>query len=158
MRVTFVPDGTLQIDNARIVYSDFSGTKFGRGGKSNFTIVIDDMDIVYALREAGWDVKEKPPRDPDDIPFCTMKIVVKFNDFGPFIYLRSGNAVNKLDENEIGRLDNIRFSNVDLDIRPYNWMVNGKSGRTAYLQGMEVTQKISNRFADRYNGSDDLPF
>ena len=38
---------------------------------------------------------------------------------------------------------------VDLDVRPYDWDVNGKQGRTAYLQGMDVVQDCD-RFAARY--------
>ena len=49
-----------------------------------------------------------------------------------------------------------------MDIRPYDWEVNGKTGRTAYLQSIHVEQSID-RFAARYeqfneDEEDDLPF
>ena len=62
-----------------------------------------------------------------------------------------------------GSLDNIDIVNVSLDIRAYDWEVNGKTGRTAYLQAMEVTQNID-RFAAKYaeshkkQNNEDLPF
>ena len=43
-------------------------------------------------------------------------------------------------------LDDIDIYSVNLDIRPYDWEVNGKTGRTAYLQAMKVIQEID-RFA-----------
>ena len=54
------------------------------------------------------------------------------------------------DEESIDCLDNIDIISVDIDIRPYEWEVNGKSGRTAYLQSMSVTQNVD-RFAIRYS-------
>ena len=51
-------------------------------------------------------------------------------------------------------LDDIDIINVNLDIRPYDWEVNGKTGRTAYLQAIEVFQEID-RFAARYAEEDD---
>ena len=38
---------------------------------------------------------------------------------------------------------------VDLDIRPYDDVINGRPFRAAYLQKMYITQKVD-RFADRY--------
>ena len=44
---------------------------------------------------------------------------------------------------------------VDLDIRPFDWDVNGKSGRTAYLQAIRVIQDVD-RFAERF-ASEEYP-
>ena len=63
--------------------------------------------------------------------------------------MRTGDRVNRLDEETISVLDDIDIRSVDLDIRPYDWDVNGKSGRTAYLQSIEIIQEID-RFAARY--------
>jgi hypothetical protein len=74
---------------------------------------------------------------------------VKFNDNGPNVFLQSGSAKNKLDEEDISILDNIDIDSVSLDVRPYDWEANGKSGRAAYFQGMWVTQRVD-RFIERY--------
>lgn len=159
MKITFAPRGILQIDDARIVYRNFSGegSKFNREGDRNFSIVIDDQEIADALREEGWNVKIRLPRDEDDSLFMHLPVKIKFNDRGPNVYLKSGKATNRLDEDSIDILDNIEIVGVDLDIRPYDWEVNGKTGRTAYLQSMHVTQSVD-RFAERFTDDDDLPF
>ena len=152
MNITFAPRGILQIDDARIIHRNFSGigSKFNREGDRNFSIIIEDEEQANALIDEGWNVKIKAPKDEDDTPFMFLPVKVKFNDRGPNVYLKTGNAVNKLDEDSIDCLDNIDIISVDIDIRPYEWEVNGKTGRTAYLQSMSVTQNID-RFAIRYS-------
>lgn len=149
MNLTFAPRGILQIDDARIIYRNFSGaaSKFNREGDRNFAVVIPDQDMADALINEGWNVKIKPPRDEDDIPFMNLPVKIKFNDRGPNIYLKTGKNKIKLDEESIDCLDNIDILSVDLDIRPYDWEVNGKTGRTAYLQSICVTQQVD-RFAE----------
>lgn len=155
MHVTFAPRGILQIDDARIIYRNFAGlgSKFNREGDRNFSVPIDNQEVADALVEAGWNVKIKPPREDGDLPFMHLPVKVKFNDRGPTIYLKSGSALNKLDEESIDCLDHIDILSVDLDIRPYDWDVNGKSGRTAYLQSIYVTQRVD-RFAERYSAEE----
>jgi hypothetical protein len=152
MHVEFAPRGILQIDDARIIYRNFAGvaTQFNREGDRNFSIVIPDQGLADELIAQGWNVKIKSPRDEDDEPFMHLPVKIKFNERGPIAYLKSGNRTPvKLDEETIGILDNVDILGVDLDIRPYNWEVNGKTGRTAYLQAIHVTQEVD-RFADRY--------
>lgn len=151
MNITYAPRGILQIDDARLVYRNFSGaaSKFNREGDRNFAVVIDDPDLVDELIDRGWNVRVKPPRDEDDTPFAYLPVKIKFSDRGPSIYLKTGDVVNRLDEESIGCLDNLDIMGVDLDIRPYDWEVNGKAGRTAYLQSIHVVQEVD-RFAERY--------
>ena len=151
MHIEFAPRGILQIDDARIIYRNFSGapSKFNREGDRNFAVIIPDQEMADALIDEGWNIKIKPPRDEEDSPFMYLPVKVKFNERGPAIYLKTGNAMNRLDEESIDMLDNIDILGVDLDIRPYDWEVNGKEGRTAYLQSIHVTQDID-RFAARY--------
>lgn len=151
MKVTFAPRNILQIDDARIIYRNFSGigSKYNREGDRNFAVVIPDQDVADELIDKGWNVKIKPPRDEDDDPFMYLPVKVKFNDRGPNAYLVSGRKMNKLDEESISILDDVDILSVDLDLRPYDWDVNGKQGRTAYLQSIKVTQEID-RFAERF--------
>lgn len=151
MELTFAPRNILQIDDARIIYRNFRGEggKFNREGDRNFAVVIPKQELADELLNRGWNVKIKPPKDEEDSPFMYLPVKVKFNDRGPQVYLRTGDRVNRLDEETISVLDDVDIRSVDLDIRPYDWDVNGKSGRTAYLQSIEVIQEID-RFAARY--------
>ena len=149
MRITYAPRDILQIDDARIIYRNFAGRgdKYNREGDRNFAVLIPDEEIADELTRRGWNVKVKPPREEGDTPFMYLPVKVKFNDRGPNIYLRTGRVQNRLEEEDIGRLDRIDIIGVDLDIRPYDWEVNGKTGRTAYLQSICVTQDVD-RFAE----------
>ena len=151
MRITYAPRDILQIDDARIIYRNFAGRgdKYNREGDRNFAVVIPDEEIVDELTNLGWNVKIKPPREDGDTPFMFLPVKVKFNDRGPNVYLKTGNVQNKLDEESVGLLDNIDIIGVDLDIRPFDWDVNGKQGRTAYLQSIRVIQDV-----DRFAGDD----
>jgi len=156
MNITFVgtaPREILQIDDAKIIYRNFTGagSKFNREGDRNFSVKIEDQDIANALIEAGYNVKIKAPRMDGDMPFMSLPVKIKYDDDGrgPTAYLKSGDKVIKLDSESIGCIDDIDILEVDLDIRPYDWEVNGKTGRSAYLQSIHVTQKID-RFAARY--------
>ena len=152
MRICYAPRDILQIDDARIIYRNFAGRgdKYNREGDRNFAVVIPDEEMANELTNLGWNVKIKPPREDGHTPFMFLPVKVKFNDRGPNVYLKTGNVQNRLDEESVGLLDNIDIIGVDLDIRPYDWSVNGKEGRTAYLQSIRVVQDV-----DRFSGDDD---
>ena len=158
MKISF-ERGVLQIEDARIIYRNFAGigSKYNREGDRNFAVIIPNQEDCDRLIEDGWAVKIKPPRDEDDSPFMYLPVKVKFNNRGPNAYLKSGSSVKVLNEDTIGMLDEIDIQSVDMDLRPYDWEVNGKQGRSAYLQAINVIQNID-RFGARYAASDELPF
>lgn len=151
MELTFAPRDILQINDARIIYRNLrgEGSKFNREGDRNFAVVIPNQELADELIDRGWNVKIKDPREEGDEPFRYLQVKVKFNDRGPQVYLVSGGAHRHLDEELVSMIDEIDIRSVNLDVRPYDWEVNGKTGRTAYLQSMEVIQEID-RFAARY--------
>ena len=162
MRITYAPRDILQIDDARIIYRNFAGRgdKYNREGDRNFAVLIPDEELANELAERGWNVKIKPSREEGDVPFMFLPVKVKFNDRGPNVYLQTGDRRNRLDEESIGCLDNIDIVGVDLDIRPYDWIIqegtkNEKSGRSAYLQNILVIQDVD-RFAERF-ASEEYP-
>ena len=148
MNINIGPRGTLEIDNARIIFRNLEGRGglYNREGDRNFALVVPDEDARDALIEQGYNVKTKAPRDEDEEPLMYLTIKVKPNGRGPRIYLVSGRSKRELPEESWGLIDQISIANVSLDIHAYDWNVNGKSGRSAYLAAMEVTQNID-RFA-----------
>lgn len=152
MEIGFARDGKLlQIDDARIIFKNFSGeeSKFNRAGDRNFAVRINDPDVVDQLIADGWNVTVKPPKEEGDDPYMYIKVKIKFNDLGPKVFLRSGKHVRRLSEQNVGLLDSIDILRVDLDLRAYDWEVNGKTGRTAYLDSINVEQNL-NRFEEYY--------
>lgn len=151
MELTFAPKGILQIDDARIIYRNFrgEGSKYNREGDRNFAVIIPNQEIADKLIEEGWNVKIKPPRDEAEDPFIFLPVKVKFNGNGPHIYIQSGRSMVKLDEETVEQIDDLDISSIYLDIRPYEWDINGKTGKTAYLQSMKVVQRID-RFAAEF--------
>lgn len=156
MELTFAPNGTLQVDDATLLFRNFrgEGSDYNREGDRNFCLLIDDPDIADRLIESGWNVKIKEPRNPEDGPFMYMKVKVNFNEYGPNVFLVCGSKRMRLTEDNVGILDRIAITNVDLDINPYDWERNGNKGRSAYLDGIEVTQR-TDRFTSRYDEMND---
>lgn len=154
--VTFAPEGVIQFDNARIVYRNFEGrgSMYNHEGDRNFAVVIPNKETADRLAGEGWNVKVKEGDDPDN-PFIILPVKVKYSDRGgPFIYLTTDGQQTPLDEANVGVLDEVDIEYVNLDIRPYDWKINGKdgvkTGRAAYLQGMEVFQHIGERYRNRF--------
>lgn len=159
MKLSFGPRDRLIIDDAIIKFPNFEGReeKFNRKGDRNFLLDIPTEEMAQALMERGWNVSIKDKRDEGGDLFMSLKVKVKFNDRGPAIYLNTNGKVNMLDEESAGMIDQIEIASVSMDIRPYDWEVSGKCGRTAYLERMDVVQELD-RFAARYAEEEALPF
>lgn len=158
MKLSFGPRDRLIIDDAIIKFPNFEGReeKFNRKGDRNFLIDIPTEEMAQALMDRGWNVSIKDKRDEGGDLFMSLKVKVKFNERGPAIYLNTNGRVNMLDEESAGMIDQIDIASVSMDIRPYDWEVSGKTGRTAYLERMDVVQELD-RFAARYAEDDVLP-
>jgi hypothetical protein len=149
MELTIAPKDILQINDARIIHRNFEGrgTMYNREGDRNFSVVIPSQKMADKLIELGWNVKIKDPREDGDEPFIFLPVKVSFNGYGPTVYLQSGSRRIELDEETVKCLDDVDVISADMDIRPYDWgPINGKYGRSAYLQSIRVHQRID-RFA-----------
>jgi len=162
MNITFIapsaqhPKGLLSIDEARIVFRNFSGVenRYNAKGNRNFSVVIENEEQEMALREEHWNVKTKPSRsDPDDV-FRYLPVKINYNYRAPHVYLNKNGKRQPLSQEDIGLIDTEDIIYVNLDLRPSDWNVNGKTGRAAYLDGIEVFCS-SSRFDREYANNDE---
>lgn len=160
-------------ENARILFRNFKGeqTKYNRKGSRNFCVVIEDDEVAENLLNDGWNVRiTKPhPEDPDYTPIHYLPVAVSFDNRPANVYLVTMckgkvKSKNKLDEDSIASLDYADIVGADLNINPYHWEVEDKSGiKTgvkAYLKtGYFVIEEDD--FAMKYvldESEDELPF
>lgn len=152
----------LAIDNARIIFKNFTGKddKFGREGDRSFSIVIEDDALAEQLANDGWNVKPLTPRDPDEKVNHFIKVKISFKVRPPKIWLLTNHKRTLLDEDTTATLQYARIENADVVVSPWRWEVNGKTGIAAYLETLYV--KIEDDpFADKYTdyeSSDEVPF
>ena len=161
----------LKIENAKIIFRNFSGTEgtYNRAGDRNFCVIIDDADMAQTLIEDGWNVK--PLKNSDEFhPKYYMKVIVKYNQEGnknqnqPNVNMvDSKQNVTKLTEETVSVLDSADIDYVDLIINPYFWDVNGKKGISAYLKTMYAVLEEDELAAKHEHPRDDdedneLPF
>lgn len=171
MEVIIRPRGVLEINDARIIFKNFSGEEgpFNRAGERSFSLIIaggtlddgrtirdlDAQGMAEALMNevneygAGWNIKIKPPREDGEEPFMHLKVKVSTKNRVPAIFVKSAGNVRRLDEHTMGMLDDIAIRSVNLDIRPFDGEMRGEGFRAAYLDSIEVIQEID-RFTARY--------
>ena len=128
------------IENAQIRFRNFSGTKteFNKAGNRQFSIFLP-QETADVLEEAGWYIKHKPARNEGDDLRNQLDVSVMFGKYPPIIKLISHDGVESyLNEENVGILDTVDIDNATVEIRPYNWDVNGKTGVKAYVRELQV--------------------
>ena len=146
---------TLIMENAKIRFRNFSGRpdEYTREGDRSFALVIDDEDLTNKLKEDGWNVRMRMPKNDGEDPWYYLKVKVNFGGFPPkIIEVTSRNRVS-LNEETVGILDSAELKSVDVEISPYHWEIGGRSGITAYLKTMYATIE-EDPFAAKYELTD----
>lgn len=150
----------LKIENAHLLFRNFSGreSKYNRPGQRNFCVYIEDPQDAQRLIDDGWNVRVRPPREEGEDPRYYIQVAVSFDNIPPTVYMLTKKKRVKLDAESIATLDFAEIQNVDLTIRPYNWVIqegtkNEKSGVKAYLRTMYVVID-EDEFAEKYAGDE----
>lgn len=148
---------TVSIEDARLIFKNFSGKegRYNPKGKRNFCLYLSE-EAVEDFESDGWNVKHFTPNEnyPDSNELeGYLKVNVNFSERGipPRIVLISSKGKTTLSEEDINILDWCEAENIDLTIRPYDWEINGDTGRTAYLTAIYVTiveDELDKKYSD----------
>ena len=143
----------LEIENARIIWRNFSGgpDKFHpKGGYRNFNVVIDDPEQAQQMADDGWNIKIRPPREEGDEPLHTLEVAVSFDNYPPKVVMVTRRNKVELDEDSVECLDNCDITSADLIISPYHYETPERSGIKAYLKTGYFNIE-EDRFAEKYD-------
>jgi hypothetical protein len=135
-----VANRSILLEDARVIFRNFTGEErlYNAEGNRNFTLVLPE-DVGQAMLLDGWNVKRLKPRGPDEEGDLSLKVKVSFKGRSKpkaSLVTLSRNARTPLDEDMFDMLDYADAGKIDVIIRPYDWDVNGKQGRTAYLSNI----------------------
>lgn len=134
-------ENTITFEDAQIIFRNFSGKEgqYNREGDRNFAVIIPDEDTAQKMIEDGWNVKYLNPREEGDDPKPYIQVSVSYKNRPPRIVMITSVARTNVTESMVEVLDWTNIALADLIIRPYDWEVNGKRGKKAYLQSLFVT-------------------
>lgn len=143
------------LEDVRILsggFRHFSGEKdaYHAQGQRDFMIALE-KEVAEQMEADGWNVKWLKPREEGDEPLATLKIKVNFSGFPPQIMLVTSRNKTPLDEETVAILDYADIETADMFLSPYDWSVNGNTGRTAYLSKLFVTiheDELDLKYAD----------
>lgn len=148
----------ITMENVRIVFRNFQGKEgmYNREGERNFAVLLDDPKLVKMLEKDGWNVKYLRAREEGDDEQPYLQVSVNFNGRPPTIVMISSRGRTQLGERECEVLDWVDIRTCDLIVRPYEWVVSGKSGIKAYLKSIFITIE-EDALELKYAGIDDVP-
>jgi hypothetical protein len=138
-----LPKRDVMLEDVRIIWRNFAGAarQFNDEGKRNFVVILDEETALRLRDEDGYNVKQLKPRGEDTEGDWSLKVTVKFKGRPPRLVLitKSKGKRNVLDEDMAELLDVLEFETVDIILRPFDWDVQGKNGRAAYLKTIYAT-------------------
>lgn len=135
-------DGTVLMEGVRIIFRNFAGKegKYNREGERNFAVLLDD-EVANAMAADNWNIKWLQPRseEEEENPQAYLPVSLSFKGRPPRVVVVTSRGRTNLDEDQVEMLDWANIINVDLIVRPYEWLVNNKTGIKAYCQSIYVT-------------------
>jgi hypothetical protein len=145
----------ITIENARIGFRNFKGKagQYNAEGSKNFCVFLEP-DLARTLEEDGWNVRWLKPKDEQEDQQAYLQVAVSFTNIPPKVIMITSRGKTPLDDESIGVLDTAEIEEIDLIIRPYNWVLqegkkNEKRGVKAYVKSMYVTI-VEDEFEKKY--------
>lgn len=145
----------IVIEGARIGFRNFSGKegRFNPAGRRNFCVFLEE-DLAKILEKDGWNVRRLRPRDDQDQEQGYLQVAVNYENIPPKIVMISSRGKTLLDAESVGLLDWAEITDIDLIIRPYNWVLHEgtkgeKRGVKAYVKSMYITI-VEDEFEKKY--------
>lgn len=134
---------TLLIDDATIIFRNFAGRegKYNREGDRNFCVLLEDPDVVERMLADSWNVKYLKARESDELDQPYLQVSVSYRKIPPKIAMVTSRGKTVLEEDMVELLDLVEIDRVDVNINPYEWSVNGTSGKKAYLKTLYLVVK-----------------
>ena len=124
-------------------YRNFSGRidAFNKTGDKKFSVFLP-ADVAADLESIGWYIKHKPPYQEGGDPQYQLDIAVGYDRWPPSVKVKASDGTETyLTQETVGILDSMDIADATVEIRPYNWEVNGKMGCKAYLRELTVTAR-----------------
>jgi len=136
---------TISVEDARIGFRNFSGKpgKYNNEGRRNFCVFLDH-EKAKLLEEDGWNVRWLQPRDDQEAEQGYLQVSLSFDKIPPKIVMITSRGKTNITEETISSLDWAEIKELDIIIRPYNWVLqegtkNEKRGVKAYVKSMYIT-------------------
>lgn len=159
-------DNTVLLEDVRIIFRNFAGkeTQYNQAGARNFAVLLSD-EMADNLASDGWNVKTTKQRELDEGEMSGgepyLPVAVGYKGRPPRVVMVSSRGRTDLGEEEVELLDYSDIAHVDLIVRPYDWVLNGKTGRKAYLKSIFVTineDELDLKYKDvKYAGKSQTP-
>lgn len=149
-------DNTILLEDVRIIFRNFAGREgmYNKEGDRNFAVLLP-KEVAEDLLRDGWNVKLLKAREEGEEDQPYLSVTVGFKGRPPMIKMITSRGSTELGEKEVEVLDHVDMAQVDLVIRPYDWSVNGNTGRKAYLQSLYMTI-IEDPLALKYGNTSEI--
>ena len=152
--------GNLILEDARFFgRPNFSGEldRF-KDDRRKFTVLIPN-DLADQLRAAGWNVKTNIPTPeelqefPDREPISHLKVMVDMNEDttkGAQVFIKQGEILEKLNITNVGVVDRMRFDEIGMEIRAWEFDPEDKPGEFSARLVQFVGVAPFNRLEEKY--------
>jgi hypothetical protein len=105
-------------------------------GDRNFAVILD-QDVAQQLANDGWNIKQLKPREDEDEPTPYLSVAVKMDGKRPpnIIMIGGDSGTRTSSTRTPSACWTVDIGNIDMVLRPFDWEVNGNTGRQGISAG-----------------------